>query len=71
MNQRPANMKRAAISDGSRERALRDFFNTCKLVLEEADDSDAAFRFEMVLDHLNSGGVISADKKTVSMILGV
>lgn len=70
MHQRPANMKRA-IGNEHNDRLIRDFIKTCKEVLEEANDDDAAFRFEMILDHLNDGKAITADKKSVSMILGV
>jgi len=71
MNQRPAKLtSKAAPSSESNDRLLRDFIKICKEVLE-AQGEESAFRFEMILDHLNNGNAISTDPKKVSRILGL
>lgn len=70
-NQRAGKTHRAGANDSLREMQLRNFFRTCKEMLEQTENEDAAFYFEQVEEHINSGGsVFTDDKQTISRILG-
>ena len=71
MNQRSGKTHRAALGDGSQEMKLRNFFREASQILENAGEGEAAFYFEQVVDHLNSGGSLPTSSKEVSRILGV
>ena len=71
-NQRPGKMHSAGASDnGLRDMQLKIFFRTCKEMLEQTDNEDAAFYFEQVEEHISNGGSIyTDDKQSISRILG-
>lgn len=70
-NQRAGKTYRAAANDGLGEMKLRNFFRDCAEILNEAGESDAAFYFEQVVDHINNGRSLPSDIREVSKILGV
>ena len=50
---------------------LRNFFRTCKQLLEDTGNDDASFYFEQVEEHISNGGSIyTDDKQSISRILG-
>lgn len=67
-NQRSGKTHRAALGDGMQDMKLRNFFRTCAELIE---DEDAAYYFEQVVDHLNSGGSLPSEKSEISRILGL
>ena len=70
-NQRPGKTYRAAANDGLRDMQLRNFFRTCKQLLEDTGNDDASFYFERVEEHISNGGSIyTDDKQSISRILG-
>lgn len=70
-NQRSGKTHRAALSDGMQDMKIRNFFRDAKELLEEAGEEDAAFYFEQVVEHINSGKSLPSTRKEVSRILGV
>jgi len=70
-NQRAGKTHKAALSDGSAEMRLRDFFRTAQQILESEGYDDAAFYFEQVKDHLNDGGTLPTNRQEIVRLLGV
>ena len=68
-NQRSGKWKPAAMTDGSTDMKLRNFFRTAANVLES--EPDAAFYFEQVMEHITKGGsIMTEDPVAVRRILG-
>lgn len=68
-NQRVGKWKPAAMSDGTSDMKLRNFFRTATKVLE--DEPDCAFYFEQIMEHINGGGsIMTDDPVAVRRILG-
>lgn len=72
MNQRAAKTHRAALGEDGRISMFEviDFFEAAKNTLEQSGETDAAFYFEQVYDHLKANPQ-KGFKETVSRILGV
>lgn len=71
-NQRPAKMKKAALSDGMADMKLKLFFRDCAEVLDAEGQEDAAFYFHQIVEHLMEGKSLPHDnKKEASRILGL
>lgn len=70
-NQRSGKTHRAALGDGLQDMKIRNFFRDAQELLEEAGEEDAAFYFEQVVEHINSGKGLPTTRKEVSRILGV
>lgn len=70
-NQRGGKTYRAAANDGMQEMILRNFFRSCKEILEDNDEADAAFYFEQVMDRINSGKSLPTDRREIERLLGV
>lgn len=71
MNQRMGKTHKAAANDGLGEMKLRNFFRTCKELLEENGDTDAAYYFEQIVDEINSGKSLPNDRREISRLLGI
>ena len=70
-NQRAGKMHRAGASDSLKDMQLKIFFRTCKEMLEQTDNEDAAFYFEQVEEHITNGGsIFTDDRQSISRILG-
>jgi hypothetical protein len=70
-NQRPGKYHKTAASSNindANDRALYAFFRRASDSLKEYGQEDAAFYFEQVLDHLQSGGKLS---DPIGKVLGV
>lgn len=70
-NQRPGKTHKAALSDGTQDMKLRNFFRDAQEVLIEAGQDDAAFYFEQIVDHFNTGKSLPTSRKEVSRLLGI
>jgi hypothetical protein len=72
-NQRPGKTHRAALGDSMQEMNLRNFFRSCKEVLEVADEpaSFAAFYFEQIQEHIEAGNTLPQDKREIQRLLGI
>ena len=70
-NQRAGKMHRAGASDSLKDMQLKIFFRTCKEMLEQTDNEDAAFYFEQCEDWINEGKQIQNGEKDVARILGL
>jgi hypothetical protein len=70
-NQRKGNWKPAAMDNGMQAMKLRNFFRDCKELLEEDGNEDAAFYFEQIMEVLNEGKSLPADRRDVSRLLGL
>jgi len=68
--QRAGKTHRAAANDGMQEMKLRNFFRTCVDILEP-ENADAAFFFEQIVDHINAGNSLPADRKEIQRLLGI
>jgi len=68
--QRAGKTHRAAANDGMQEMKLRNFFRACAEILEPVD-TDAAFYFEQIVDHINAGNSLPADRKDIQRLLGI
>ena len=73
MNQRAGKTHRAALGSGMQEMHLRNFFRSCKELLEDAGEphSLAAYYFEQLQEHLEDGGTLPQDKRDIQRILGM
>lgn len=70
-NQRPAKTHRAALSDGTQDMKIRNFFRDAADILLQEGQDDAAFYFEQVVEYINSGKSLPSTKQEVSRALGV
>lgn len=72
-NQRPGKTHRAALGDSMQEMNLRNFFRSCKELLEIADEpaSFAAFYFEQLQEHIEAGKSLPQDKREIQRLLGI
>ena len=71
-NQRAGKTHRAAPGDSLNDMKLRNFFRTSRKLLLANGNEDAAFYFEQVEEHIQSGGsILTDDYTTVGRILGV
>ena len=70
-NQRAGKTHRAALSDGMQDMKMRNFFRDAQEILEESGNEDAAFYFEQIVEHFNSGKGLPSTRKEVSRLLGV
>ena len=70
-NQRAGKTHRAAATDSTQEMKLRNFFRSCKEILEDNDETDAAFYFEQIMDEINNGRALPADRREIERLLGV
>lgn len=70
-NQRAGKTHRAALSDGTQDMKIRNFFRDAAEILTQAGEEDAAFYFEQVIDYINSGKSLPSSKQEVSRALGV
>jgi hypothetical protein len=71
MNQRAGKTHKAAASDGLGEMKLRNFFRTCADLLKENNDEDAAYYFEQIVEEINQGKPLPAERKEISRLLGI
>jgi hypothetical protein len=71
MNQRAGKTHQAAASDGLGEMKLRNFFRTCADLLKENNDEDAAYYFEQIVEEINQGKPLPAERKEISRLLGI
>lgn len=71
MNQRAGKTHRAGPSDGLQDMKLRNFFRTCKEVLEDEGNDDAAFLFEQLVEHINTGKSLPSERRDIIRILGL
>jgi hypothetical protein len=72
-NQRPGKTHRAALGDDLQQMHLKNFFRTCKEILESADEpaSFAAFYFEQLQEHIEAGNTLPQDKREIQRLLGI
>ena len=68
--QRAGKTHKAAANDGMQEMKLRNFFRDCVDILEP-ENEDAAFFFEQIVDHINAGKALPADRKEIQRLLGI
>lgn len=68
--QRAGKTHRAAMSDNLSDMKLRNFFRTCKELLE-AEGDEAAFYFEQCMEELNDGKALPSDKREIARLLGL
>lgn len=71
MHQRSAKMHRAAISDGSKERHLQAFFQTCRNVLGDNGDIHGEALFDSIIDHMKTGKEFPTDERGVERMFGL
>lgn len=71
MNQRPGKTHRAAANDGLGDMKLRNFFRDCAELLNDNDDTDSAYYFEQIVELLNQGKSLPADRKEIGRLLGL
>jgi len=71
MNQRAGKTYRAAASDGLQDMKLRNFFRTCKEVMESENLENEAFIFEQLEEHITSGKQLPSDRRDIIRILGI
>lgn len=69
-NQRAGKTYRAAATDDVGDRKIRDLMVTCQKLLENVD-TDAAFYFEQIVDHINDGKPIPSDQASIARMLGL
>jgi hypothetical protein len=71
-NQRAGNWKPASMTGGDRSSMqLCMFVKTCKEVLENRGEDDAAFYFEQIEDWLRKGKQLQSGHNDVKQILGL
>lgn len=70
-NQRAGKTHRAAAGDGMQEMKLRNFFRSCKDILEDNNQNESAFYFEQIMDEINSGRALPTDRRDIERLLGV
>jgi len=68
--QRSARYQSKAASSGTSDMQLLDFFRACQQSLED-HDTDAAFYFEQIVDHMRTGKPLPTKKVEISRMLGV
>ena len=68
-NQRPGKMKPASMGHDSFRTIT--FFKEGKRLLEEYGHEDAAYYFEQVVEHLQSGKPLPTSDREVGRVLGV
>lgn len=71
MNQRAGKTYRAAASDGLGDMKLRNFFRTCAELLNDNGQGDVAYYFEQIVDEINKGKPLPAERKEISRLLGL
>ena len=69
-NQRPGKTHRAALGDDLQQMHLKNFFRSCKEILESTDDS-AAFFFEQLQEHIEAGNPLPHEKREIQRLLGI
>ena len=69
-NQRPGKTHRAALGDDLQQMHLKNFFRSCKEILEH-EHPDSAFYFEQLQDHIEAGNSLPQDKREIQRLLGV
>ena len=69
-NQRAGKWKSATLRDGSGMQTVT-FFKIAKNLLEEYGHEDAAYYFEQVVEHLQSGKPLPTSDREVGRVLGV
>lgn len=69
-NQRSGKYHKAALSDGSSDMRLYNFFKDCKELLEESND-DASGYFETLMDELSAGRSLPSSRRDISRLLGI
>lgn len=70
-NQRAGKTHRAALGDGMQDMKLRTFFKDAAEILTQSGEEDAAFYFEQVVEHINSGKSLPTSRAEVARVLGV
>lgn len=72
-NQRPGKTHRAALGDDMNDMKMKNFFRSCKELLEIADEpaSFAAFYFEQLQEHIEAGNTLPQDKREIQRLLGI
>jgi len=68
--QRPGKTHRAAMPSDMRDMQLRNFFRSCRQILEN-EDSDAAFYFEQIEEHMNAGKPLPTGNREIARLLGI
>lgn len=71
MNQRPGKTHRAAANDGLGDMKLRNFFRDCAELLNDNNEADSAYYFEQIVELLNQGKSLPADRKEIGRLLGL
>lgn len=72
MNQRRGKTHRAAMSDNDpMGMTVVTFFKEAALLLKEEGKDDASFYFEMVEEHLRSGGRLPSGNRDLAKVLGL
>lgn len=71
MNQRAGKTHRAAASDGLGDMKMRNFFRTCAELLNDNGQEDVAYYFEQIVDEINKGKPLPAERKEISRLLGL
>lgn len=69
--QRSGKSHRAAMSDSMQEMNLRNFFRTCSEVLTDNDETNSAFYFEQIMEHINSGKGLPQERREIQRVLGL
>lgn len=70
-NQRPGKTHKAAAGDGLQDMKLRNFFRSCREILNAEGNDDAAFWFEQIEEHINNGGRLPDSRAEIARMLGV
>lgn len=70
-NQRPGKTHKAAASDSGQDMKMRNFFRTCKTLLNNGGYADAAFYFEQIQDLYDEGKSLPTEPKDISRLLGL
>lgn len=69
-NQRPGKTHRAALGNSMQEMNLRNFFRSCNEILLNVD-TDAAYYFEQIQEHIEAGNSLPQDKREIERLLGI
>lgn len=69
--QRAGKTYRAAPGDNTQDMKLKNFFRTCKELLQAEQEHDGAFYFEQLEEHMMSGKPLPSESKDISRLLGI
>lgn len=68
--QRAGKTHKAGANDGTQDMKLRNFFRDCAQILE-AENDEASFYFEQIVERINDGKALPSDKKEIQRLLGL